>query len=137
MAGQIAGEQQAAPGLGVDDHGHAADRGELVQVPEQSESGDVGGTTDSGAGDPRGVPVGRRDQGAWTALARLVNPVVLVLDEATSMVDTRTDVLVQWGWCSCKGRTSLVIAHRLSTIREALSSIKSALLIRQFQDRRQ
>nr|WP_229698269.1 ABC transporter ATP-binding protein [Wenjunlia tyrosinilytica] len=50
----------------------------------------------------------------------LVDPVIHVLDEATSSVDTRTEVLVQRAMARLsQGRTSFVIAHRLSTIREA------------------
>ncbi|CAM5246417.1 ABC transporter ATP-binding protein/permease [Streptomyces tanashiensis] len=45
---------------------------------------------------------------------------ILVLDEATSSVDTRTEVLVQQAMTSLRaGRTSFVVAHRLSTIRDA------------------
>ncbi|MEU9751334.1 ABC transporter ATP-binding protein [Streptomyces niveus] len=54
------------------------------------------------------------------ARAFLVEPSVLVLDEATSSVDTRTEVLIQRAMSSLReGRTSFVIAHRLSTIRDA------------------
>ncbi len=54
------------------------------------------------------------------ARAFLADPSVLILDEATSSVDTRTEVLIQNAMAQLrKGRTSFVIAHRLSTIRDA------------------
>ena len=54
------------------------------------------------------------------ARAVLANPDVLILDEATSNVDTRTEVLIQKAMNELmKGRTSFVIAHRLSTIKDA------------------
>ena len=54
------------------------------------------------------------------ARAFLVDPPILILDEATSSVDTRTEVLIQRAMAKLmKGRTSFVIAHRLSTIRDA------------------
>ncbi|ANC30420.1 putative ABC transporter ATP-binding protein [Isoptericola dokdonensis DS-3] len=54
------------------------------------------------------------------ARAFLADPEILVLDEATSSVDTRTEVLVQQAMNALRvGRTSFVIAHRLSTIRDA------------------
>jgi ATP-binding cassette subfamily B protein len=54
------------------------------------------------------------------ARAFLANQSILILDEATSNVDTRTEVLIQEAMTSLrKGRTSFVIAHRLSTIRDA------------------
>lgn len=54
------------------------------------------------------------------ARAFLARPSVLILDEATSSVDTRTEVLVQQAMAALrKDRTSFVIAHRLSTIRDA------------------
>jgi ATP-binding cassette subfamily B protein/subfamily B ATP-binding cassette protein MsbA len=54
------------------------------------------------------------------ARAVLADPRILILDEATSNVDTRTEALIQEALRTLlKGRTSVVIAHRLSTIRNA------------------
>jgi ABC-type multidrug transport system ATPase subunit len=54
----------------------------------------------------------------WPAF--LTEPSILVLDEATSSVDTRTKMLIQQGTATLgDGRTSFLIAHRLSTIRDA------------------
>jgi ATP-binding cassette, subfamily B, multidrug efflux pump len=54
------------------------------------------------------------------ARAFLADPKILILDEATSSVDTRTEILIQNAMFDLmKGRTSFVIAHRLSTIRDA------------------
>jgi ATP-binding cassette subfamily B protein len=54
------------------------------------------------------------------ARAFLADPAILILDEATSSVDTRTEVLIQRAMATLmQGRTSFVIAHRLSTVRDA------------------
>lgn len=54
------------------------------------------------------------------ARAAVANPPVLILDEATSSIDTHTEALVQYGMDSLmEGRTVFVIAHRLSTVRNA------------------
>lgn len=65
------------------------------------------------------ISVGQR-QLITIARAFLTDPQVLILDEATSSVDTRTEVLVQHAMAALRqDRTSFVIAHRLSTIRDA------------------
>lgn len=54
------------------------------------------------------------------ARAAVSNPPVLILDEATSSIDTRTEQMVQRGMDTLmQGRTTFVIAHRLSTVRNA------------------
>jgi ATP-binding cassette subfamily B multidrug efflux pump len=54
------------------------------------------------------------------ARAFLADPSILILDEATSNVDTRTEILIQQAMAQLRrGRTSFVIVHRLSTIRNA------------------
>ncbi|MFF2525939.1 ABC transporter ATP-binding protein [Streptomyces liangshanensis] len=69
--------------------------------------------------DGTGVSAGEK-QLITIARAFLSDPVILVLDEATSSVDTRTEVLIQRAMARlAHGRTSFVIAHRLSTIRDA------------------
>ncbi|WP_119696446.1 ABC transporter ATP-binding protein [Microbacterium halotolerans] len=69
--------------------------------------------------DAANVSAGER-QLITIARAFLRRPQVLILDEATSSVDTRTELLLQQAMAALrKGRTSFVIAHRLSTIRDA------------------
>ena len=71
------------------------------------------------SGDGEGLSQGQR-QLLSIARAAVANPPVLILDEATSSIDTRTESIVQRGMDNLmKGRTSFVIAHRLSTIRDA------------------
>ncbi|MDY5138869.1 ATP-binding cassette domain-containing protein, partial [Actinotignum timonense] len=93
----------AAAALGIDDlletlpHGfdtHIGDEGENVS-----------------AGEKQLITIAR---------AYLANPDVLILDEATSSVDTRTEALIQDAMERLReGRTSFIIAHRLSTVRNA------------------
>ena len=66
-----------------------------------------------------GVSAGER-QLITIARAFLAKPTILILDEATSSVDTRTELLIQKAMANLRAdRTSFVIAHRLSTIRDA------------------
>ena len=63
-------------------------------------------------------------QGEWQLLCiarvMLCLPPMLILDEATSSIDTRTEVRIQAAFARMmQGRTSFIVAHRLSTIREA------------------
>jgi ATP-binding cassette subfamily B multidrug efflux pump len=79
---------------------------------------------------PGGYDFNVRERGATLSLgqrqllsfvrALLYNPSILILDEATSSVDTESEMLIQHAIDTLiKGRTSIVIAHRLSTIRKA------------------
>ena len=71
------------------------------------------------SGDGGNLSAGERQLLA-IARAAVANPRVLILDEATSNIDTHTEQLVQRGMDSImKGRTTFVIAHRLSTVRNA------------------
>jgi ATP-binding cassette subfamily B protein len=70
-------------------------------------------------GDGANLSQGQRQLLA-IARAAVADPPVLILDEATSSIDTRTEELVQKGMDSLmKGRTTFVIAHRLSTVRNS------------------
>ena len=70
-------------------------------------------------GDGANLSQGQRQLIA-IARAAVADPPVLILDEATSSIDTRTEILVQQGMDGLMhGRTTFVIAHRLSTVRDA------------------
>ena len=69
--------------------------------------------------DAANVSAGER-QLITIARAFVSDPALLILDEATSAVDTRTELLLQQAMAALReGRTAFVIAHRLSTIRDA------------------
>jgi ATP-binding cassette subfamily B protein len=71
------------------------------------------------SGDGSGLSQGQR-QLISIARAAVANPPVMILDEATSSIDTRTEAIVQRGMDSLmEGRTVFVIAHRLSTVKNA------------------
>ena len=71
------------------------------------------------SGDGSGLSQGQRQLLA-IARAAVADPPVMILDEATSSIDTRTEAIVQKGMDSLmKGRTVFVIAHRLSTVRNS------------------
>ena len=71
------------------------------------------------ANDAESISQGQR-QLLTIARVRLNNPAILILDEATSSIDTRTELQVQAAFDELMaGRTSFVVAHRLSTIRNA------------------
>ena len=70
-------------------------------------------------GDGANLSQGQRQMIA-IARAAIANPPVLILDEATSSIDTRTERIVQDGMDKLMaGRTTFVIAHRLSTVRDS------------------
>ena len=71
------------------------------------------------SGDGANLSQGQR-QLLSIARAAVADPPVLILDEATSSIDTRTEKLIEKGMDSLmKGRTVFIIAHRLSTVRNA------------------
>ena len=99
------GEEVEAAARAVSAHGF------ISNLPDRYETvlGTGGGTLSQG-----------QRQLVSFARAVLAEPRILILDEATSNVDTRTEALIQEALGTLlKGRTSVVIAHRLSTIRNA------------------
>ena len=69
--------------------------------------------------DPDALSAGQK-QLICIARLMLASPPMLILDEATSSIDTRTEIRIQQAFAELmKGRTSFIVAHRLSTIREA------------------
>ncbi len=71
------------------------------------------------SGDGGGLSQGQR-QLISIARAAVADPPVMILDEATSSIDTRTEAIVQKGMDALmKGRTVFVIAHRLSTVKNS------------------
>ena len=74
---------------------------------------------DTPISDNSGLSQGQK-QLLCIARLMLVNPSMLILDEATSSIDTRTEIRIQKAFAALmEGRTSFIVAHRLSTIREA------------------
>ena len=93
----------AAKGAHVDDFVHTLPDGYETVLNEEGSN----------------ISLGQR-QLITIARAFLVDPEILILDEATSSVDTRTEILIQKAMRKLlEGRTSFVVAHRLSTIRDA------------------
>ncbi len=74
---------------------------------------------DTVIGDNSGLSQGQK-QLLCIARLMLIKPPMLILDEATSSIDTRTEIRIQKAFAALmEGRTSFIVAHRLSTIREA------------------
>lgn len=113
-------------GDGGGEHRVRAPRGDARGDPRRGE-GHAGGplVEDASEGLRHGAGRGsghqrRRETAHHGARAFLASPSVLILDEATSSVDTRSELLVQQAMAKLRrDRTSFVIAHRLSTIRDA------------------
>ena len=90
-----------------------------IVIPQNS-AVDLDGVDDTVLDDDGATVSAGQRQLLTIARAFLADPAILVLDEATSSVDTRTEALVQQAMERLRsGRTSFVIAHRLSTIRDA------------------
>ena len=95
-------------------HGHPRTRFQFIRAGERIQPGD--GVL---SGDGSGLSQGQR-QLISIARAAVADPPVMILDEATSSIDTRTEVIVQRGMDQLMhGRTVFVIAHRLSTVQNA------------------
>lgn len=83
----------------------------IVKLPKQYDTVLATGGSNLSQGQRQLITIAR---------ALLANPAILILDEATSNIDTRTEMHIQQAMTKLlQGRTSFVIAHRLSTIREA------------------
>ena len=98
--------------------------GECVEAARMAEADHFIRQLPQGYGTNLSERAGNLSQGQrqLLAIARaiLADPAILILDEATSSVDTRTELRIQKALLRLmKGRTSFVIAHRLSTIRDA------------------
>ena len=95
-------------------HGHPRTRFQFIRAGKRIQSGD--GVL---SGDGSGLSQGQR-QLISIARAAVADPPVMILDEATSSIDTRTEAIVQSGMDALmKGRTVFVIAHRLSTVQNS------------------
>lgn len=100
------------------DHQHVVDAARLANADSFIERMPQGYETEL-VSDGASLSAGQR-QLLSIARAAIANPPVLILDEATSNIDTRTEALIEEGMNALmKGRTTFVIAHRLSTIRNA------------------
>jgi ATP-binding cassette subfamily B protein len=105
----------ARPGSSTDDVRAAAEAVDALEVFERLPNG-----LDTEVGERGERLSGGQRQLVALARAIIVDPRILVLDEATSSIDVATETRVQRGLARLlAGRTSLVIAHRLSTIRGA------------------